>query len=750
MNETRSGTNGSVARVVVEIALDREFDYLIPDPLRAAVCLGSQVVVPFGPRMVTGYVVALCPDSDLAPKKLKPIKRVVGDHPLITPVMVKMARWMAAYYGCPLEQAVRTVLPGVVRRPDRSFKQVPHVLLALPPPGQTWPQLIEACRSRAPKQAAALEALQAETVMTQPRLTALSGATTATVRAMATKGWVQLEKRAVARNPFERSQVVPTTPLPLMPQQAESLATIQQSITTLDPAVVLLFGVTGSGKTEVYLQALQTVIERGQGAIVLVPEISLTPQTVERFRARFGDIVAVLHSHLSGGERHDEWHRVLTGDARIAIGARSALFAPVRKLGLIVVDEEHEYTYKQEEPPRYHARDMAVLRGRMESCAVVLGSATPALESIHNARIGKYHLARMPARVDHRDMPLINVIDMRVEMEREGRLNVLSRELTAAIRLRLEKGEQTILFLNRRGFATSLVCPKCGYVAECSACSIAMTYHKAPHQLHCHICGAVQRVPVRCPDPDCRDPAFRYAGLGTQRVEEVVTKVFPQARVKRMDADTTTRKEAYAELLGAFRHGDIDILLGTQMIAKGLDFPNVTLVGVINADTALHRPDFRAGERTFQLITQVAGRAGRGDVMGEVMVQTFTPFHPAIQAARRLDYDQFHDQEIEYRRELQYPPFTHYICLQLRGAEAEAVEAMGTRVMEQLIPRLPENIIAAGPVPAPLARAKGEYRYQCVFRTPSATACTRPLRTVLDSLKWPKDVRYALDVDAIS
>lgn len=745
MNEAGGAPSQAVARVIVEIALDKEFDYQIPATLSDQVELGSQVVVPFGPRTLTGYVVGLQPHSTHA--RLKPIKKVVGDHPLITPKIVKLARWMAAYYGCPLENAVRTVLPSVVRRPDRAFKQVWHVTATV---RESMDTLLADRQRRAPKQAAVLEALRSEPVIPLPRLTAATGATLATVRAMEKNGWVKLDQRAVDRSPFERYTVVPTTPLPLMPQQAAALKLIQQSIATLDPPVVLLFGVTGSGKTEVYLQALQTVIERGQGAIVLVPEIALTPQTVERFRARFGDVVAVLHSHLSGGERHDEWHRVRTGRARIAIGARSALFAPVANLGLIVVDEEHEPTYKQEEAPRYHARDMAVLRGRMESCAVVLGSATPALESIHNAQIGKYGQARLPARVDHRDMPIMKVVDMRVEVEREGRLNVLSRELTEAIRLRLDRAEQTILFLNRRGFATSLVCPKCGYVAECAACSIAMTYHKAAHELRCHICGAVEKVPPRCPAPDCRDPAFRYAGLGTQRVEEVVATVFPRARVKRMDADTTTRKEAYAELLGAFRQGQIDILLGTQMIAKGLDFPNVTLVGVINADTALHRPDFRAGERTFQLLTQVAGRAGRGDVSGEVVVQTFTPFHPAIQAARRLDYDGFYDQEIEYRRELGYPPFTHYICLLLRGPDADAVECMGTRVMEAVRPQLPSDVLAAGPVPAPLARAKGEYRFQCVFRAAQAMACTRPLRHVLETLKWPKNVRYALDVDAWS
>ncbi len=746
MNEPDQSVESPIARVIVEIALDKEFDYRVPDALRAAVRIGSQVIVPFGRRKITGYVVGFVARSERA--HLKDVLRVVGKQPLITESIVALARWMAAYYGCPLEQAVRTVLPSVVRRSSGRFKEVPHVIMTAE--AEMVSDSLERLRRQAPKQAAVLEALGRESVMPVPRLTQQTGATLATARALEKKGLVRIEKRNVDRSPFERYQVIPTEPLALMPQQEEALSLIRQSIETRTPPVVLLFGVTGSGKTEVYLQALQLVLDQGKGAIVLVPEISLTPQTVERFRSRFGDVVAVLHSHLSGGERHDEWHRVRQGRARIAIGARSALFAPVDRLGLIVVDEEHEGSYKQEEAPRYHARDVAVVRGRMEDCAVVLGTATPALESIHNAACGKYGRVRLAARVDHRRMPAIRVVDMRMEMEKEGRLNVLSRDLLDAIQMRLDRKEQTILFLNRRGFATSLVCPKCGYVAECTECSVAMTYHKAAHELRCHICGAVRPVPAQCPESTCRDPAFRYGGLGTQRVEETVRKLFPRANVERMDADTTTRKDAYGRILGAFRAGEVDILLGTQMIAKGLDFPNVTLVGVINADIALHMPDFRAGERTFQLLTQVAGRAGRGDVAGEVIVQTFTPFHPAIQAARRLDYDGFFDQEIEFRRELFYPPFSHLVCITLRGPRESELQATGNRLVERVKPRLDSRVIFAGPNPAPLARAKGEFRYQIMFRARHTKQVMEPLRTELAEFKWPRKVRYAVDVDALS
>jgi primosomal protein N' (replication factor Y) len=508
--------------------------------------------------------------------------------------------------------------------------------------------------------------------------------------------------------------------------------------------------VTGSGKTEVYLQAIDYVLKQDRGAIVLVPEIALTPQTVDRFRGRFGDIVAVLHSHLSEGERHDEWHRVHEGHARIVIGARSALFAPIRKLGLIVVDEEHEHTYKQEEAPRYHARDVAVMRGHLEKVAVVLGSATPSLESYHNALRGKYARADMPLRVDEQKMPVMRIVDMRQEMAREGRINVLSRDLVNAIQERLHRAEQTLLFLNRRGYATSLVCPKCGYVAQCDQCSVSLTYHRPSDRLICHICGAAQPVPSACPDPACRDPSFRYAGMGTQRVEDVVARLFPKATVQRMDSDTMTRKESYRKTLGDFRTGKIDILIGTQMIAKGLHFPNVTLVGVIYADLSLHMPDFRAGERTFQLLTQVAGRAGRGDVVGEVIVQTFTPYHPAIQAARRLDYQGFCDQELEYRKELYYPPFSHLICITLRGPVEERVVFSGQALVKALQPLVGERVIMAGPTPAPLARAKGAFRHQIMMRSLSAKAMVEPLKQVLRGFAWPKDVDYAVDVDALS
>jgi len=561
----------------------------------------------------------------------------------------------------------------------------------------------------------------------------------------------------------------------------------------------LLHGVTGSGKTEIYLQAIAHALEQGKGAIVLVPEISLTPQTVERFKARFSSgklqtLVAVLHSHLSAGERHDEWHKIRQGRARIVIGARSAIFAPVEPLGLIIVDEEHESTYKQEEAPRYHARDVAIMRGQMENAVVVLGSATPSMESFYNCQKGKYTLLGLPERVDNQKMPHVRVVDMRQAASRargkEG-TPIFSNQLKEAIHQRLERGEQTILFLNRRGYSTSLQCPKCGYVAQCPNCSLALTFHRQEQKLCCHICNHVERVPSVCPNEKCKNPAIRFAGTGTQKVEETLAKLFPHARIKRMDADTMKRKDDYRKVLGDFRAGKTDILVGTQMIAKGLHFPNVTLVGIIYADLALHQPDFRAGERTFQLLTQVAGRAGRGDVEGEVFVQAFAPFHPAIQYARRHDFVGFYEQEIEFREQLKYPPVSRVALLTLKGRNEEKVKFSADHLKRELekmlgsaVPKVfgtavvsapaddielfdegvkqntrgacapPKNLfrdlIIAGPAPAPLLRAETFYRYQIMLRTRAMSKLSQTLAKIIETLALPDDVTLSVDIDPVN
>jgi primosomal protein N' (replication factor Y) len=602
------------------------------------------------------------------------------------------------------------------------------------------------------KQKAVIQCLEKSGPMLLTELTALAETTASPVKTLEKKGLVSISTESIYRNPHEGAELLKTAPLQLMPQQATALEEILLAMKSDQPETVLLHGVTGSGKTEVYLQAISRALDEGKGAIVLVPEIALTPQTVDRFRARFADQperVAVLHSSLSEGERYDEWHRIRSGEAVIVVGARSALFAPVENLGLIVVDEEHEPTYKQDETPRYHARDMAVLRGRLENCAVVLGSATPALESYANAKSGKYRYVEMTTRVDDRKMPDMRIIDMRVEAQRDGRPQLFSKELIEAIYSRLDRAEQTMIFLNRRGFSSSLVCPECGYTAECTHCSVSQTYHKGRARLICHVCGEEHPVPASC--PECGSKEFKYAGAGTEKIEEVMAKLFPKARIARMDSDTMRRKNAHRDLLSQFRVGQIDILIGTQMIAKGLDFPNVTLVGVVNPDHALHMPDFRAGERVFQLLTQVAGRAGRGDISGEVLVQTYTPHHPAVQFSRRMDFDGFCDQELEFRRELDYPPFAHLSCITLRGKQEQAVEKTAETLNYYLEQAVGDSIILSPPVPAPISRARGEYRWQILLRADKPAQMARAIkRSVAAIKKWPKGVKCTIDVDATS
>jgi primosomal protein N' (replication factor Y) (superfamily II helicase) len=774
--------SNAIAKVVVDLALDREFDYRIPPSLAGVVAIGSRVAVPFGRTRAQGYVVGLA-DSSPHPH-LKEIGEVVGKKPLLSDKILELTRWMAKYYCCRVEQAVRCALPEVVRKAKISWKERQFVKL-----GRISPEEFAVLAKRAKAQTRVIEALRANGEgMFVARLLEQTNASDDAVKKLAAKRYIEVSDRIEERDPFGGEVFLPTEPLPLTAEQQQALDLVKAAIDGAsrvsrrsdipvatgrgDDAVptdggrdarptrpVLIRGVTGSGKTEVYLQAIEHALRQGKDSIVLVPEIALTPQTVERFRARFPhQQITVLHSHLSEGERHDQWHKVRDGESHIVIGARSAVFAPVQALGLIVVDEEHENTYKQEDAPRYNARDIAVMRGKLEGAAVVLGSATPSLESFYNAQRGRYALATLGQRVDNKKMPIIRIVDMRQEAMRQKGMYVLSGKLRTAIEARLAKSEQTILFLNRRGYATHLFCPKCGYVAKCPNCSISLTYHRRAAELRCHLCGNVGPVPNVCPDPSCRDPAIRYSGMGTEKVESAIQKTFPKARVQRMDSDMMTRKTLYREILGAFRVGKIDILVGTQMIAKGLHFPNVTLVGIIYADMALHLPDFRASERTFQLLVQVAGRAGRGDVEGEVIVQSFTPFHPAVQYARQHDYVGFYDQEIEFRQELRYPPVTRMVCLTVRSRSENKAQFTAASLAKELNKQLTgqlrsdrsQHVLMGGPTPAPLSRIQGCYRFQILLRTEQILRLTETLGKLLTSFKAPDDVTVSVDVDPVS
>tara|TARA_Y100001960_G_C14745237_1_gene865261 strand:- start:492 stop:2408 length:1917 start_codon:yes stop_codon:yes gene_type:complete len=568
------------------------------------------------------------------------------------------------------------------------------------------------------------------------------------------KGFIELTYEIVGRDPHADEKFMPSQPLKLTDAQGHCLSCILEA--TNEPArakPLLLHGVTGSGKTEVYLQAIAATISSGKTALILVPEISLTPQTVARFKRRFAEIqqkVAVLHSHLSGGERFDEWHKIVEGNAKIVIGARSALFAPLQNLGLIVVDEEHEGSYKQDTAPRYHARDVAVVRAKIERCVVVLGSATPSLESIHNTRVGKYQLIELKERVDDCSLPLIRIIDLKKEarnLSKSGGPAIISERLRTAVDERLSKGEQVILFLNRRGFATSLSCPSCGHVCGCPHCSVSLTFHRKQEKLVCHMCGYQRVAPRKC--PECNDPSIRFAGYGTEKVEEILRKIFPVARLARVDTDTMSRKGALRKTLNDFKAAKLDILVGTQMIAKGLHFPNVTLVGILNADIGLHVPDFRAGERTFQLLTQVAGRAGRGEMEGEVIIQTFTPQSPSVQFARHHDYLGFSDQELEFRKSFSYPPYYHCLIVTVRSEHARMAEFTLQTLHRKLGKELPKKIIMGEPLESPLAKAAGQFRFQVMLRSPNPRLMTNYVRSITDKLTVPDEVAMAVDVDPL-
>lgn len=748
-----------IARVTLEIALRKDFDYRIPEELELVVQIGSRVKVPFGSREVLGCVTDIVEQAGVSDDRLKSLIKVIGQQALITKNVLRLARWIAEYYCCPIEIALKSALPEAVRKEAEGWRERLVVRASAERSDLSVAKLTV-------RQKDLVELLRQGGAMPMVHAVERLKTTAVTLRKLEDLGFLEIRPEVDERDPYANETILPTTPLALNEEQRGALGRVIGAMDAVvgDRAkegsgarVFLLHGVTGSGKTEVYLQAIEHALSRGLGAIVLVPEISLTPQTVERFKARFcggahQTLVAVLHSHLSSGERHDEWHKIRDGRARIVIGARSAVFAPVEPLGLVIVDEEHEFSYKQEESPRYHARDVAVVRGQMEGAVVVLGTATPSMETFYNTKQGKYALLEMKTRADDKKMPLVRVVDMRSSGRGEKGPPIFSPQLKEAITQRLEKKEQVMLFLNRRGYATSMQCLKCGYVAQCEHCSVSLTYHRKDGILLCHVCGAVRPAPKVCPAAVCRDPGIRFSGIGTEKVEEVLGLLFPRAVVSRMDSDALKRKDDYRRILGDFKRGKIDILLGTQMIAKGLHFPNVTLVGIVNADLGLHIPDFRAGERTFQLLTQVAGRAGRGDVEGEVWVQSFTPFHPAIQYARRHDYEGFYDEETSMRAQLSYPPMARVALITFRGVSEEKVMFASETVKKELERRVSvlPGVILAGPAPAPLIRAEGDFRFQIMLRVKQMTKLSRLLNQMQCEIKLPEGVAMTVDIDPVN
>ncbi|MEO0454144.1 MAG: primosomal protein N' [Verrucomicrobiota bacterium] len=745
------GRSRRFVRVMPEIQYDECFDYEIPEGLESPL-RGQRVHIPWGKKQIIGIVIDH-PDQPEV-EHCRALLGILDEPPQILPEMIELAEWMAEYYCAPFAQILKGMVPEQVREEKGRHLEQYKVELVTELEDQ---EVVERLKG-AKVQLRAWKALKemASTGQENTWLSVLLRETRtsqSTWKGLANKGVIRLDRVQKERNPF-KDQISAEEPLQLNQEQADVISSIREFWSKGDRKPILIQGVTGSGKTEIYLQLLQGVLQEGETGLVLVPEIALTPQTILRFRRRFEHLgvgIAVLHSRLSTGERHDQWLQIRNGKAQIVIGARSALFAPIEKLGLIIVDEEHEQSYKQEESPRYHARDVAILRAHLQQAAVVLGTATPSLESAYNAQTGKYHLLKLTQRVDQCQLPVIHLLDMKLKNKvmRQKNSQLIHPDLESAIHQRLEKREQVILFLNRRGFSTSLQCPNCGYISECDHCSVPMTYHRKGNYLICHLCDEKSDVPESC--PECGFDQFKYQGTGTQKIENTIAELFPSARWQRMDSDAMTRKDSFETTLKAFGKGEIDILIGTQMIAKGLHFPKVTCVGIINVDNTLQMPDFRASERVFQQLVQVAGRAGRGDQRGEVYIQTRTAYHPTIQFARHHDVDGFLEQEIEFRKAMDFPPFQRAVMITFRGREEEKTQycaQLAARKLREALEGSPIEI--PEPTPAPISKLRDHFRFQIFFMTPSIKLVTPSLEKEIREVKWPDGVVAVVDVDPFS
>ncbi|MGC4375586.1 primosomal protein N' [Fictibacillus sp. Mic-4] len=762
-----------IAKVIVDVpanTVNRSFDYKVPEKWTDTIQPGMRVVVPFGPRKLQGFVIELCGKSEA--KRLKEIDELLDPVPVLTDELIELGKWLAKETLCFLISAYQVMLPSAMKATyKKEFrllneneslpaeisewfkhrKSVPleDVLSVTPSPLSLFQKLVKEKKLEVIyqiKDKAAVKTVKLvkanggrkeierylDSLMKQALkqkeilnyflshneavpigdLIDMFDTTRSTIQAMVKKGFLVLVEQEVYRNPYDKNYH-PSKPLMLTTEQQKAIQPILRNIENGKHETLLIHGVTGSGKTEIYLQSIQEAITKGKEAIVLVPEIALTPQMVTRFKERFGSHVAVLHSGLSIGEKYDEWRKIHRKEVSVVVGARSAVFAPFENLGLIIIDEEHESSYKQEENPRYHARDVAIWRGKFHQCPVVLGSATPSLESYARAQRNVYTLCELKERVNNRELPAVSVIDMREEL-RAGNRSMFSRELYSKLSERIEKGEQSVLLLNRRGYSTFVLCRDCGYVAGCPHCDISLTYHKKHHLLKCHYCGYQEGMPSVC--PSCYSEHIRFFGTGTQKVEEELAKILPEAKVIRMDVDTTSRKGSHEKLLNEFGSGAANILLGTQMIAKGLDFPKVTLVGVLAADTMLHLPDFRASEKTFQLLTQVSGRAGRHALKGEVVIQSYTCSHYSIQLAAEHDYLSFYKKEMGIRKAHQYPPYYYLSLVTISHPDLMKVVSVSEKIAAFLKRQMTNETIVLGPVASPLSRIKDRYRYAVMVK----------------------------------
>ena len=747
-----SQSDDELVEILPLSGFDQSLTYAVPLPFRGRLEVGSLTRIPLGRRQVMGIVTSLSPEERPDSSKLKALTALVRDEPVLTADLVSLAGWIADYYAAKQETVLETMIPAAVRDGAKEkTRRLIEVNPAIPR------KEADALVSRAPKQAELLDFLRRQRLPV-PRDATLSSLDVgpAACDTLVEKDLVRETRERVHRvaydDEFAIGEEVAREAPKLTDEQAVAAEDLRACARSGEFAVRLLQGVTGSGKTEVYFAAMEEVLDEGGTVLFLVPEVALAPQTVSRLRGRFAENeneVVVWHSHLSAGERLDAWSAVASGEARIVVGARSAVFAPLRNLRLIVVDEEHEPAYKQEESPRYHGRDVAVYRAMLAKATCILGSATPSLESVRNVRGGKYEMLELTKRIDGRELPLVHVVDMRREILRRDSSSILSRPLVDALRKRCEDREQSILFLNRRGFNTTMLCPECGHVEQCKDCSISMTFHRTDGRLRCHLCGHQRNAPRFC--PSCKSNEIRRKGHGTQRIEDIARDVLPKrAVVVRIDADVMIRKNLFRKILADFRKGRIDVLVGTQMIAKGLDFPNVTLVGVVDADLPLRMEDFRASERAFQLIVQVAGRAGRGDRAGEVFVQSYAPHAPSIQYARNSDLDGFLADELDQRREFAYPPYRHLVRHLFRCRNEEKVAFYSEQWLRHLDGKLPSGVETRGPAPAPIEKMKGFYRFHLWYFTESVTRLVPVLAELREAFPLDKDVVEVLDVDPVN
>ncbi|WP_017380811.1 primosomal protein N' [Paenisporosarcina sp. TG-14] len=763
------------AEVIVDVAaypIDRPFDYAVPEKFQTIIESGSRVKVPFGNRHVLGFVTAIKSETDVPVEKQKPIGELLDIEPVLTQEMLEMTKWLRRHTLCYEIDALQVMLPSALRAKYEKILEIVDHNFELPQSIQAMFQqkdrvelkvdeskeLLTTIKKLIKENILALETVvKQKTAVKKVRMILIESdvkilqeihlnisnkakkqkdvvkwmmdyagtrivstdllkrlnTSNAVLQAVMEKGAATLELEEIYRDPYADRTINVSAKHSLTNEQHLALSEIIFSYDKHEAKTFLLHGITGSGKTEVYLQAIERALQDQKEAIVLVPEISLTPQMTNRFKERFGSLVAVLHSGLSTGEKYDEWRKIKRGEVKVVVGARSAVFAPFQNIGLIILDEEHEGTYKQDDSPRYHARDVAIWRSEYHHCPVILGSATPSLESYARAKKGNYSLLTLTKRPRDQALPEVSVIDMREQLK-NGNRSMFSLELAESIRRRLDKQEQMVLFLNRRGHSSFVLCRDCGTVVECPNCDISMTYHRHQERIKCHYCGEESQVPNIC--PECKSDHIRFFGTGTQKVEEEIARLFPTARVLRMDVDTTRKKGSHEHILKLFGDGKADILLGTQMIAKGLDFPNITLVGVLSADTTLHLADFRAAEKTFQLLTQVSGRAGRHDKEGEVIVQTYTPEHYAIQFAKHHDFVPFYNQEMVNRKQFAYPPYTFVAFIQITHEDVLMTAEYAHKTANWLRENLSNSTEIIGPTASSISRVQNRYRYQCLIK----------------------------------